>query len=132
MCEIWIPLGIGMSCRASGQPFSQPGDRAGAVGDDPEGDIDSAACVFHWVVRAAPEFGGTPVPGDDHTAEQARQARVFCEADDDVEVSNPPAAAQVMLGAALREGDDAHPFPPASKMWIADEERFELSSRGPP
>ena len=76
------------------------------------------------------ELGGTPVPGDDHAAEQARQARVVGEADNDVEISNPPAAAQVMLGAALRQGNDAHPLPPASKVWVAGEERVELRLRG--
>jgi hypothetical protein len=126
VCEVGISLGIDPSCCASGQPLSQPGDRAGAVGNDSEGDIDSAASVFRRVVRAAPKLGGPPIPGDDHAAEQARQARVFGEADNDVEVSNPPAAAQVMLGAALREGDDAHPVPPASKVWVAAEERFEF------
>src|SRR5215467_3649760 len=121
-----------MSGCASGQPLSQPGDWARAVGDDPEGDIDSAASVFRWVVRAAPELGGTPIPGDDHAAEQARQARVFGEADNDVQVSDSPAAAQVMLGAALREGDDAHPVPPARQVWVAGEERVEFSVRGAP
>jgi hypothetical protein len=127
VCEVGISLGIGLSCCAFGQPLSQPSDRAGAVGDDPEGDIDSAASVFRRVVRAAPELGGTPIPGDDHAAEKVRQARVFGEADNDVEVSNPLAAAQVMLGAALREGDDAHSVPPASKVWVAGEERFKFS-----
>jgi hypothetical protein len=56
-----------------------------------------------------------------------RQARVFGEADNDVEVPDPSAAAQVMLGAALREGDDAHSVPPASKVGVAGEERFEFS-----
>ncbi len=37
-----------------------------------------------------------------------------------------------MLGAALREGDDAHPVPPASKVWVAGEERFEFSLCGAP
>ncbi len=132
VCEVGISLGIDLSCCACGQPLSQPSDRAGAVGDDPEGDIDSAAGVFRWVVRAAPELGGTPIPGNDHAAEKAGQARVFGEADNDVEVPDPPAAAQVMLGAALREGDNAHPVPPASKVWVAGEERFDLSLCGAP
>src|SRR5438046_2629631 len=37
-----------------------------------------------------------------------------------------------MLGAALREGDDAHPVPPASKVWVAGEERFEFGLCGAP
>ena len=130
--EVGMSLGIDPSCRPSGQPLLQPSDRAGAVRDDPEGDIDSAAGIFRRVVRAAPEFGWTPIPGDDHAAEKAGQARVFGEADNDVEVPNPPAAAQVVLGGALREGDDAHPVPPDSKVCVAGEERFELSSCGAP
>jgi hypothetical protein len=132
VCEVGLSRGIGVSCCPSGQPLSQPGDGAGAVGDDPEGEIDSAAGVFRRVVRAAPELRGTPIPGDDHTAEKTRQARVFGEADNDVEISNPPATAQVMLGAALREGDDAYPVPPASKVRVAGEERCEFSFRGAP
>jgi hypothetical protein len=65
-------------------------------------------------------------------AEKTRQARVFGEADNDVEISNPPATAQVMLGAALREGDDAYPVPPASKVRVAGEERCDFSFRGGP
>lgn len=132
VCEVGMSLGIGVSCGASGEPLAQPSDRAGAVGDDPEGDIDSAAGVFRRVVRTAPELGGTPIPGDNHAAEKARQARVFGEADNDVEIPDPPAAAQVMLSAALREGDDAHPVLPVSKVWVAGEERFEFSSCGAP
>jgi len=75
--EVGASHGIGLSCRAFGQPLAQRGDRAGAVGDDPEGDINGAAGVVRRVVRAAPELGGTPIPGDDHAAEQVRQTRVF-------------------------------------------------------
>src|ERR1035437_5427597 len=108
----WLVGEVGLSLRidvfrcARGQPLSQPGDRARAVGDDPEGDIDSAAGVFRRVVRAASEPGGTPVPGDDHAAEKAREARVFRKADYDVEVPDTSAPTQIMLGAALREGDN--------------------------
>jgi hypothetical protein len=136
--DYWLVCEVGLSMRtdvfgcARGQPLSQPGDRARPVGDDPEGDIDSAAGVFRRVVRAAPEPGGTPVPGHDHAPEKARQARVFREADDDVEVPDTPAPAQIMLGAALREGDNAQPVLPASKVWVAGEEGFELSFCGAP
>src|SRR5262249_53966979 len=61
-----------------------------------------------------PSLEGPQIPGDDHAAEQARQAGVFGEADDDVEIPDSPAAAQVVLGAALCQGDDPHPVPPAS------------------
>src|SRR5262249_36206401 len=108
------------------EPLPQPGDGSWAVGGDTEGDVDSAAGVFRRVIRAAPELGGTPIPGDDHAAEKARQARVCGEADNDVEVPDPPAAAQVMLGAALRERDDAHPVPPGGKVRVAGEERLEF------
>lgn len=37
-----------------------------------------------------------------------------------------------MLGAALREGDDARPVPPTSKVWITGEEGPEFSVRGAP
>src|SRR5215467_4659229 len=100
--EVGLPLGGDVSCCACGQPLSQPGDRTGSVGYDPEGEIDSAAGVFRRVVRAAPELGRTPVPGDDHSAEKAREARVFGKADDDVEIPDAPAPPQVMFGAAVR------------------------------
>ena len=132
MGEVGVSRGIGLSCRAFGQPLAQRGDRAGAVGDDPEGDINGAAGIVRRVVRAAAELGGTPIPGDDHAAEKVRQARVFGEADDDVQVPDSPAAAQVMLGAALRQSDDAHPVPSASKVRVAGEERIEFSVRGAP
>jgi hypothetical protein len=127
-----MPPGVGLSCCACGQPLLQPGDRVGPVGDDPEGDIDGAANVFRRIVRAAPELGGTPIPGDDHAAEKARQARVFGEADNNVEVPNPSVAPQVMLGAALRQGDDAHPLPPSSKVRIAGKEGIQFRMGGTP
>src|SRR5215471_5750567 len=98
--EVGLSLRADMSCCACGQPLSEPGDRTGSVGYDPEGDIDSAAGVFRRVVRAPPELGGTPVPGDDHSAEKAWEARVFGKADDDVEIPDAPAPTQVMFGAA--------------------------------
>jgi len=132
VCEVGLSLRIDVFRCARGQPLSQPGDRARPVGDDPEGDIDSAAGVFRRVVRAASELGGTPVPGDDHAAEKAWEARVFRKADDDVEVPDTSASTQIMLGTALREGDNTQSVPPTSKVRVASEERFELSFCGAP
>src|SRR5215472_4769310 len=132
VCEVRLPSRVDVSGCACGQPLSQPSDCIRPVGDDPEGNIDSAAGVFRRVEPAAPELGGTPVPGDDHAAEKARKVRVFGEADDDVKVPDTSAATQVMLGAALCEGGDAHPILPVGKMWVADKERFELSFCGAP
>ena len=106
VCEVGLSLRIGVFRCARGQPLSQPGDRARPVRDDPECDIDSAAGVFRRVVQAAPELGGTPVPGNDHAAEKAWQAPIFCKADDDVEVPDTSAPTQIMLGGALRERDN--------------------------
>ncbi len=132
VCEVGLSLRIEVFRCARGQPLSQPGDRARPVGDDPEGDIDSAAGVFRRVVRAASELGGTPVPGDDHAAEKAWEARVFRKADDDVEVPDTSAPTQIMLGAALREGDNTQSVLPASKVRFAGEERCKLSFCGAP
>ncbi len=116
MCEVRLPQGIGVPRCACCQPLSESSDRIRPVGDDPEDNIDGAAGVFRRVVRAAPELGGTPVPGNDRAAEKAREVRVFGEADDDVEVPDTPETAQVMLGAALCERDDAYSILPASKV----------------
>ena len=72
VCEVRLPQGIDVSRCPCCQPLSEPSDRAPPVRDDPEGNIDSAARVFRRVVRAAPELGGTPIPGNDHAAEKAR------------------------------------------------------------
>jgi hypothetical protein len=37
-----------------------------------------------------------------------------------------------MLGSALREGDDAHPAPPGSKVRIAGEERIQFGMGSAP
>jgi len=115
-----------------GQPLSEPSDRVRPVGDDPEGDIDGASGIFRRVVRASPELRGTPVPGNDHATEKSREARVFGEADDDVEIPDTPAATQVMLSAALCERDDAHPVLPAGKVRVTREEGFDLGFSGTP
>lgn len=132
VCEIRLPDWIDVARCACCQPLLEPSDRTRPVGDDPEDNIDGAAGVFRRVVRAAPELGGTPVPGNDHAAEKAREVRVVSEADDDVEVPNTAATTQVVLGAALCERDDAHPVPPASKVLVTGEERFDLSFCGAP
>jgi hypothetical protein len=132
VCEIRLPGRTDVSRCACCEPLLECGDRARPVRDDPEDDIDSAASVFRRVVRAPPELGRAPVPRNDRAAEKAREARVFGEADDDVEVPYTAAAAQVVLGTALREGDDAHPVLPASKVRVAGEECCELNSGGTP
>lgn len=130
VCEIGLSLRIGMLGCARGQPLSQPGDRARPVRDDPEGDVDSAAGVLRRVVRAAPELRGTPVPGNDHAAEKTREPRVFREADDDVEIPDASAPAQIVLSGALREGDNTDPVLPARKVRVTGDKLAELSVCG--
>jgi hypothetical protein len=130
--EVGLSLRIDVFRCTRGQPLPQPGDCARLVGDDPEDDVDSAAGVFRRIVGATPKLGGTPVPGDDHAAEKAREARVFRKADDDVEIPDTSAPAQIMLGAPLREGDNAQSVLPTCEVRIAGEERSDLCFYGAP
>jgi hypothetical protein len=54
------------------------------------------------------------------------------EADDHVEIPDAATPAQLVLGAALAERDDAHPLAPADEMGVAAEERLELRVRDSP
>jgi len=58
--------------------------------------------------------------------EQAGQGRVVGETDDDVEIPDAALAAQVVLGAALGEGDEANAAAPGSEPGIAGEELVEF------
>jgi hypothetical protein len=101
MCEIGLSLRIDVLHGPCSQPLSQPGDRIRPIRRDPEDHIHRAAGVLRRIVGAAPEFGRTPVPGDNHAAEEVREAWIFSKACDHVEVPDPTAPTEIVLSAAL-------------------------------